>query len=308
VSGESVETSPNGARLVAHHAATSTKQHREVPREEGAMGREGAMLSSSSRHARAPRHEAGRPVQSVFPNSHAICEIHHGRLSLQSRCLLLLPIGRGQSPNMRRSQKFSLVAHITLPGSSHTSLWRLRVRLISQVSALSGWSPRIVSFALSDQKGMQLLILPDVSAGYPSIFLPVSLAQHPQKIAAGQQMICTVVRILSLGLSSRSEAYCEEDSYDEAEGRPNDFDMARVLVLTVWSARGRAVRRGRILTGAALNAYYRQREESAVGHCRREGGLCWILMSKDAAGKRLSVVLWPANVLFEGEEDSGRTC
>jgi hypothetical protein len=70
-------------------------------------------------------------------------------------------------------------------------------------------------------------------------------------------MICTVVRILSLGLSSSSEAYCEEDSDDEAEGRPNDFDMARVLVLTVWSARGRAVRRGRILTGAALNAHYR---------------------------------------------------
>jgi hypothetical protein len=51
------------------------------------------------------------------------------------------------------------------------------------------------SLSLSDQKGMQLLIRPEVSAGYPSIFLPVSLAQQPQKIAAGQQMICTIVRI-----------------------------------------------------------------------------------------------------------------
>jgi len=39
------------------------------------------------------------------------------------------------------------------------------------------------------QKGIELLILPDVSAGYPSIFLPASLAQQPQKIAAGQHMI-----------------------------------------------------------------------------------------------------------------------
>jgi len=28
-------------------------------------------------------------------------------------------------------------------------------------------------------------------------------------------------------------------------------------------------------------------------------------MSKDAVGKRLNVVLWPANMLFKGEGDSG---
>jgi hypothetical protein len=144
----------------------------------------------------------------------------------------------------RRSQKIPFVAHITLPGASHTSVWCLRVQLISQVSALSGWSPRIVSLSRFAQKGMQLLILPDVSAGYPSIFLPVSLAQHPQKIAAGQQMICTIVRIPSLKSSSSSEAYREEDAYDEAEGRPNDLDMARVLVLRLRSACGRAFRGG----------------------------------------------------------------
>lgn len=42
------------------------------------------------------------------------------------------------------------------------------------------------------QKGIELLILPDVSAGYPSIFLPASLAQQPQKIAAGQHMIWVI--------------------------------------------------------------------------------------------------------------------
>jgi hypothetical protein len=44
-----------------------------------------------------------------------------------------------------------------------------------------------------DQKGMALLILPDVSAGYPSIFLPVSEAQQPQNIEAGQQIIWMIV-------------------------------------------------------------------------------------------------------------------
>lgn len=39
------------------------------------------------------------------------------------------------------------------------------------------------------QNGIALLILPDVSAGYASIFLPASETQQPQKIAAGQQMI-----------------------------------------------------------------------------------------------------------------------
>ena len=43
--------------------------------------------------------------------------------------------------------------------------------------------------SVTDQKGIELLILPDVSAGYPSTFLPVSLAQQPQKSAAGQHMI-----------------------------------------------------------------------------------------------------------------------
>jgi hypothetical protein len=49
------------------------------------------------------------------------------------------------------------------------------------------WPPLMTA-----QKGIALLILPDVSAGYPSIFLPASLAQQPQKIAAGQHMIWTV--------------------------------------------------------------------------------------------------------------------
>ena len=49
------------------------------------------------------------------------------------------------------------------------------------------WPPLVTA-----QKGIALLILPDVSAGYPSIFLPASLAQQPQKIAAGQHMIWTV--------------------------------------------------------------------------------------------------------------------
>jgi hypothetical protein len=35
----------------------------------------------------------------------------------------------------------------------------------------------------------------------------------------------------SLGLGSVGDAYREEDAYDEAEGRPNDLDMAWVLVL-----------------------------------------------------------------------------
>lgn len=48
--------------------------------------------------------------------------------------------------------------------------------------------------SVTAQKGIALLILPDVSAGYPSIFLPASLAQHPQKIAAGQHIIWMVVR------------------------------------------------------------------------------------------------------------------
>jgi hypothetical protein len=190
VSGESVETSPNGARLVA---AISTKQHREVPMEEGAM----------ERQARCCHHLADMRVRldtkqvdrfkaffrTRIPFARPIVVIYRYKVVACCFCSSVV-----QSPNVR-SQRFSLVAHIALPGSSHTSLWCLRVHLIPQVSALSGCSPRIVSLSLSDQKGMQLLILPDVSAGYPSIFLPVSLAQHPQKIAAGQQMICTVVRI-----------------------------------------------------------------------------------------------------------------
>jgi hypothetical protein len=88
------------------------------------------MLSSSSRHARAPRHEAGRPVQSVFPNSHTICEAHRGHLSLQSRCLLLLLIGRAiakrEEPKVLprssyRSPRF--VSHLALvsSGPPHSS-------------------------------------------------------------------------------------------------------------------------------------------------------------------------------------------
>lgn len=42
-------------------------------------------------------------------------------------------------------------------------------------------------------------------------------------------------------MGSVGGAYREEDSYDEAKGRPNDLDMARVLVLKVQSAYDRAV-------------------------------------------------------------------
>jgi len=141
-------------------------------------------------------------------------------------------------------QKVSLGFSFTLPGSFHTSARRLPLHFISQVSTLSRWASRIVSLSHSDQKGIQLLILPDVSAGYPSIFFPDSLAQQPQKIAAGQQMICTFVRVWDPGLESSSEAYREEDAYNEAKGRPNDLDMARILILTIRSAHGREGRRG----------------------------------------------------------------
>jgi hypothetical protein len=58
-------------------------------------------------------------------------------------------------------------------------------RRVVGVGILSNvWPPLVTA-----QKGIALLILPDVSAGYPSIFLPASLAQQPQKIAAGQHMI-----------------------------------------------------------------------------------------------------------------------
>ena len=42
-------------------------------------------------------------------------------------------------------------------------------------------------------------------------------------------------------MGSVGGAYREEDRYDEAKGRANDLDMARVLVLKVRLAYARAV-------------------------------------------------------------------
>ena len=145
----------------------------------------------------------------------------------------------------RRSQKISLDFSFYPPQSpSRLSLTSSAPLQFAGVGA-SRWAPRIAPLSHSDQKGIQLLILPDVSAGYPSIFFPDSLAQQPQKIAAGQQIICTVVvRVWSLGLRSSSEAYRKENAYDEAQGRSNDLDMARVLILRIRSVYGRDGRRG----------------------------------------------------------------
>lgn len=77
---------------------------------------------------------------------------------------------------------------------------------------------------------MESLILPEVSAGYPSIFFPASEAQQPQKIAAGQHMICMIVRILVSELREPEETYGKKHCYEEPEGRSDDLDMAWVLV------------------------------------------------------------------------------
>ena len=109
-------------------------------------------------------------------------------------------------------------SHIILPGSSHTSSWRPRLHFISQVSALSGWSPRIVfSFALRS-KGYAVAY-PSRSVGGISEHLLASLASA----AAAEDR-------------SGPADDREEDRYDEAKGRANDLDMARVLVGTTLNA------------------------------------------------------------------------
>jgi hypothetical protein len=128
---------------------------------------------------------------------HTIFETHHGRLSLQSRCspvLLAVPAHQVVAEHKEPKKPSRLLISLSqIPLTPQCGVFGstsfIRCRRAPDGLLFS------FLFLLSDQKGIQLLILPDVSAGYPNIFLPVSLAQHPQKIAAGQQMICMVVRI-----------------------------------------------------------------------------------------------------------------
>lgn len=63
---------------------------------------------------------------------------------------------------------------------------------------------------IRDQKGIQSVNRLLASAGYPSVFLPASVQQQPQKMAAGQQIICDQVRRKSRARFTVDYSYSEE--------------------------------------------------------------------------------------------------
>jgi len=73
-------------------------------------------------------------------------------------------------------------------------------------------------------------------------FLPISVAQHPQNNAAGQQTTCAHLSMSGSGVSLRScpSSYRHAHAHDEAQGRSDDFHMAWVLVWTSIVSKQRA--------------------------------------------------------------------